>query len=279
MRALRFLVADVREGVRSIAFALIVVGLMTLLLGMVLACRAMLSGVGTSCLTWGDVVASVCGGMRVYDASSGLPFVMPVGWLLAMFLMFYVPLRYPYRNLMGFGTSAMIAAGSRRCWWFSKCAWLAVYVCLFWGCVLGVSAFLAFLLSGDMRLELTEQAAGLLSFDTWNLTSGRRQIAPFLFAAILMSYALVVAQCSLSLFIRPILSFSVMVALLFTSAFLFHPLLPGEYLMLARSNLVILDGFGLWDGVPLAVCIAVSSVCLGSVKFGKLDILDGGLSS
>lgn len=85
------------------------------------------------------------------------------------------------------------------------------------------------------------------------------------------------ALCSIQLVLAfattPLLGFSVTVAQLLVASFFLNPWLLGNYLMLARSNLVIANGVAVNNGALLSLAIIIASIVLGGHLFARRDIL------
>ena len=79
---------------------------------------------------------------------------------------------------------------------------------------------------------------------------------------------------ALALAIRPVLSFGATAAMLLVSAYYFSPLLPGNYLMVARVDTVIANGLHPTSGLFVAALITGASIVLGGIHFSHMDCLD-----
>ena len=94
---------------------------------------------------------------------------------------------------------------------------------------------------------------------------------------ILMPFLLVLAlgllQLFMSLLVRPILSYSLSIALLVISAYYVHPCFLGNYAMIARSDKLIETGVNNTVGIYYLLGIIVISIILGWIYFYKFDIL------
>ena len=215
----------------------------------------------------------------IYDPASNMPFVLPVEWMLFVLLMLFIPLRFPYRNLMGIGKMLMVEAGERWSWWLSKCVWIALYVVAYWGLMLLVSAVVSAIMFGALSLTPSEENLMFSGIDSFDLAAGTLSIVPAVCAGVAMSCALCLVQLVLSLMIRPIMSFACGAALFFTSSFFFHPLLVGSYLMLSRSSAFVAHGTDPMLGCGLALVIGVIAVVAGGFGFSRMDIVDKEFSS
>lgn len=281
MKFSHLLLTDVRDGFSSIARWLAISAVIMLILVMLFGFSALGSGIDPNQLTLGDYIGSLVGGMAIFHPEANMPFILPIKWLLIVFMMLFVPLNYPYRSMMGFGLHEMIASGGRLRWWLSKCLWLGLYALAFWSCILLVSSIATVVFSSSFDLTVTQEGGNLLLYDTWDYVAHQSAlgIAAFLVIAVLVSWALCLIQLALALWVRSVLGYAVNVALLFSSAFFFNAALPGQYLMVARSSLVINSGVPPHWGAYLALAIGLCSALVGGWRFFRMDIIDKEFSS
>lgn len=226
--------------------------------------------------TFGEAIVAAMGGMSVFDPDHEVAFRFPAGWMLMLMLVAYIPLSYPYRDLMGYGREVLVASGSRWSWWLSKCLWVTLVALL--GCALLVvaCAIVSLLWGGEPSLLVPDgflECAGLGSE-----LAGPYDLRPFVLVFPLMVVAVCLLQLALSLALGPTLAFASTSVVLLASAYLFHPLLPGEYLMIARLDLSIPNGMSLRSGAIYALVIAAASVLVGGLHFSRMDCIDKELS-
>lgn len=281
MKLAQILLTDIQEGFDEMKRGLCALAALELVLALVLVALTIVSGIAKNDLSVDDVLASIFGGMMVYDFSANMPFQLPIAWLLMMALVLFLPLSYPLRDLSGFGLQVLVASRDRLVWWISKCIWLGLYSVLVWILALAISLAVSFITSGSVETGVSQDAAALLSFDTWDFVTVPRSsgLVPFTASACMMTWALCVAQLALSLWIRPVLSFAVLAATMFASAFFFNPLLPGQYLMAGRSSLLIKSGVDPLMGLALAAIIGTVSCLVGAFHFSRMDLVGKEYSS
>lgn len=104
--------------------------------------------------------------------------------------------------------------------------------------------------------------------------AGTYDLGCFVLVFPLMVMAICLLQLELSLALGPTLAFASTSVILLASAYLFHPLLPGEYLMIARLDLSIPNGVGMAGGVAYALAMAAASVLAGGLHFSRMDCID-----
>lgn len=275
MRFFQVLLTDISEGFSSMKRGIGVLFGLELILMLLLIALSFLSGLGLDNLTVDDFIASVFGGTMIYDPSTGMPFQLPIAWLLIMSMVFFLPLSYPLRDLSGYGLQVLVASKSRAFWWISKCFWLGIYSTFLWFIAVGLSLVIAFVASGGVSVGLSQDVAGLLALDTWDFVTPPRSVGlySFVIAACFMTWALCVGQLAISLWVRPVLSFAINITLLFASAFFFNPLLPGQYLMAGRSSLVINSGVDSGVGLMFALLLLLAFFLIGGVRFARMDLV------
>lgn len=280
MRLALMLATDVREGFSAMRRPLLALVAIEFILAFLCVLFSFGAELGLGDLSSDDFLASIFGGMAIYDAASNMPFQLPIAWLFITLVVFYLPLAYPLRDLSGFGSQVLVASGGRIRWWISKCLWLGLYACIVWLSALGVSHVCSLLASGGVGYGVSQDVGALMAFDTWDFTTVPRS-APldgFVLSAFMMTWALCLLQLTASLWIRPTLSFALISSIMFSSAFAFSPVLPGQYLMVARSSLVISSGVRPIWGLSLAALLLVSSSLIGGWRFSHMDLLGRGFS-
>ncbi|MBY4797511.1 hypothetical protein K6V98_03955 [Collinsella sp. AGMB00827] len=199
MRICTLIRIDFSEGFRSIwRQALLIPGALILQFSYLLVGY---TGAGFSLteLAWGDMLAVSFSGMSIYHPERNYPFVIPASWLMVCFILFFIPLRYPFRNLEGFGIQTVVASGGRRSWWISKCLWISAYVLAFWICIFGLSAAVTAICSGDLSLTIGQDVVGSLMIDVIDFVSTPRSLSILsaLGAGVCMSWALCMVQFAL----------------------------------------------------------------------------------
>ncbi len=220
----------------------------------------------------GSNLAACVGGIVKYDPVRDVHFKFPAAWMLLLMTLFFAPLSYPYRDLMGFGRSVLVSSGGRWPWWLSKCLWVVVTALLGCLCVLCAALIVTCLLGGGLDLALDGKAAVAMGFSP--MTEGPYDIVDFFISASCMTCALCLVQLAASLVLKPTLSIVLVSSVLLASAFVHSPLLPGNYLMVARTAVIEQGGTHPLVGMALAGVLAVVSVALGGWRFSRIDCMD-----
>ena len=227
-------------------------------------------------LSFADCLACLFGGMEEFSPGHDRSFKIPAAWLCICLMGAYVALGYPVRNLEGVGVKQCVAARSRWAWWLAKCLWVVA-------CTLGfcMTAFLICLVAsyaseGDAGLSLSKFTPGLLNFfaaEDCDAFAGGEGMLLFIAGIPVVLGALGLVQLAVSVNVNPLVAFVVTSAILFLSAFYLNPFELGNYLMLARSSLVIHVGVNPATGMGLSVLAGMVAVIAGGVAFGRRDVL------
>ncbi len=231
-------------------------------------------------LSFADYIAACVGGIETHLTQDGDSFKLPAGWLCLCGLMSYIVLDYPSRDLKGMGAHVVVASGSRWHWWFSKCLWVSVACCASWTIVLASCAlwttFAGSGLAAPESLCITPGVPSLLGFQAPFISAGTTSIAGFVAVAPIVLAALCVAQLFLSVSIAPFVGFAVLIAILLLSSLHTNEALLGNYLMLARSELVSSAGVSCETGLFAAFALMAAVVVLGGIAYTRRDIYGRG---
>lgn len=115
------------------------------------------------------------------------------------------------------------------------------------------------------------KADDLTSSTTWNIWS------VFLMTGFTM-IVLALVQLILSLILKPVQSYFVLVGYLFAGAYIQSPVFFGNYAMGARNALLVSTGLTMPFGILLGIWLAVLSIGIGYFVFQYRDILGSDLS-
>jgi hypothetical protein len=224
--------------------------------------------------TVGDYLMYLFYGMNEYEIGSPEPFRFPALWMLVVLFALYIVLYYPYNDLYGYGKQVLVNAGSRSAWWLSKCAWVVSTVLIYFLLLFSTIFIYAKAEGTSMSLNISKYM-----YMTFLPAAELKETLPTNLNAeiILMPFLLVLAlgllQLFMSLLVRPILSYSLSIALLVISAYYVHPCFLGNYAMIARSDKLIETGVNNTVGIYYLLGIIVISIILGWIYFYKFDIL------
>lgn len=267
-RCFRF---DFAEGLRTSWPALVAIGAVGFANSVYF--YSLLSFFPDGCASFGSFLVGFCEGVTAPSTQDLSRFRFPVAWLLGIALVLYATLRFPCRDVAGFGESVVVRCGKRATWWLSKCLWVAVYTV---GCfvVAIVAVGLAAAVTGAPFALTIENLQGFAFYDPDVVVIGPWEPLAFLLTYAAMLVGLSLLQLTLSFLLRPSLAYLATLSLAFASALASSPLLPCEYLMAARSSLFVDGGVDSWQGFAFAALLALCSLVAGGVVFVRKDLVD-----
>lgn len=224
--------------------------------------------------TYGHFLLYIFGGIEEYIPSPSKPFPVPFRWLLWHFLILYFTLHYMHDDLTGFGQSLIYRCKSRTMWWLSKCVWNAVYVFAFY--VIGWITALGFsvICKAEISFDITPMPM-LLSFGEKQIVCEHYDlIFQLTVLPLLVSVAVSLVQMTMSLIIKPMLSFVISAVIFISSAYKLSPWLLGNYAMAVRSDTAVVNGLSETVGAVFSAFISICGIIIGICIFRKYSILN-----
>lgn len=224
--------------------------------------------------TLGDLYFYLFGGCDPYVPGSDKVFVFPSQWILLVLYICYLNLYHAYDNLQGSGVQLLLRNKSRKKWWLSKCLCVLVSVTLFLGIGIIVTSLLGLFCGMDMELSVhVGDMQNILK--VYSLQIQKSQSYLFIYcilAAVLTIVGICLFQLLLSLVLKPILGFAFTSIELLLSSYFMHPILIGNYIMFARSELYVVDGFPAIFGLASSAILCIVSVLCGAIYCNRMDI-------
>lgn len=220
-----------------------------------------------------DFLTYLYGGTTTYDPYSGNPFAR---WMLVLLSVCFLTLHYPNQDVQTYGQQLLIRTQSRLAWWLSKCIWNMAGVLLYHGLLILSAALFCLLVQADFTGGPQKE----LLYHLFQVVPNQRMPAAapwnccFIVLPILVSLALNLLQMTFALFVKPILSFSILSSLMVSSACFASPCLVGNYAMILRLDTVTVDGVSIKAGVIFSLLLLLLSVMVGCVRFARCDILN-----
>lgn len=271
---LRLFVRDVRDGFYEIAGLLLAFFMLQLVFFAVLRVRFDIL-CGSPLVSFGDCLMWFLAGIQVYVFDPADPLKIPAQWLLTLLFVAFASVLYPSRSLSRMGVYLILASGDRWRWWLSKCAWVLLCVVAFFFVGIAAAAFFVLLTGGEFAgaSAQTLVAAGvgeaIPNASSWPLGV----VAPVLVGEAFLIVSLCHAQLLVAFSSRPIAGLVLFGAVLFLSAFVFTPFLPGSFLMAARNEAFVYGGLNLWQGCAFSAVLSVLSVVVGGILFRRKDLI------
>lgn len=277
MRYIKLLHLDLkrtmRENIENLLYPLVLGALFGAEMWRALCCIQE-SGVHQT-IALGDMILYAYGGMEEYLPIPGNSFEFPTIWFLVLGLSAFSVLNWPVRDLEGTGQFVMVQTNKKSRWWLSKCAWnvcatLSFHMILFLiFCMLCVTR--GYALSLDFHMEFHRFLFGLPP--EYIDERGTELSLLAYFVPILFSIALNMLQMAMSLFLKPIYSYILVLSILLSSAYLLRPYMIGNYGMILRQDWLISNGVSIHTGILILLAIMIGSTLAGLWKIYHLDIL------
>lgn len=210
------------------------------------------------------------------EASSDLVLSLPTFWLLTVGGCLFLNLDYMLRDLTSAGQQVLVRSGTRRSWYLAKCVW-NMASCVEYILLAGASVLLFTLFfGGRAALTNTPELVPALFYGVL-FEPAAFSVPDLLLAAALMPLlslmALQTLQMALCLWVRPIVSFLISMALLVAAVFISSPLIPGSGAMVIRSEALVEGGVSPLAAAMAALGIILISAAAGLVRFQHTDIL------
>lgn len=241
-------------------------------------------------LTLGEGILCLWRGMLPYVPEQGEPFKFPMAWFALLVAMAYAVADYPFRDLNGIGARIIVACHSRGAWWLAKCAWVITAALVCWLTTFAVAATVAWATGGGWDLSVRPGVAAVLSAgrnaelsEATKLLAVRDTAQALALEPIPIGWSLVscaaaliavlLLQTTVSLLVNPIVGIIASISVLFFSAYFRFWWLPGEYLMLARTDTLMRAGMHPWVGIALSCALALGAVAVGGLAFNRKNIL------
>ena len=229
-----------------------------------------------SAVSFGDCWLYLYGGMKEYIPAPGSPFLFPVIWIILFVTIPFLLLNYPMKDMRGFGQQVVARAGGRTVWWVSKCCWSILATVLYHLFLLTPVVLFCLI----QRIPLSPHVDRDLLSAAYNIGAEMVQkpslsipLSVFVLPLV-VSAAMNLVQTTLSLFIRPILSFLSILIFFGSSAWLMAPYLPGNFAMPLRHDWIVQNGL-FWPAgfaVSGTLLILATATCL--FRFRTYDILN-----
>ena len=288
----RLLMCDVRYGVAAISPRLVFVACivaMAFFIAWVKVFIRLPEAAGD--LSFGECMLLIWYGMMPYYPDNGDLFLFPMAWFCVLVAAAFTVADYPSRDLEGMGSTVVVVSGSRWAWWLSKCLWVVLMGLIVVGITMVFSLVVTLVCQGSLSLAVRPGVACVLEAGfNFEIQDASRliqegeaaavasalpslDIAPAIGVATLCLVAILLMQTVLSVHLHPVLGIAATIAVLFLSAYFFVPWLPGEYMLLARSGVLLDEGLNLDVGVLLGAGISVVAVVAGGLVFNRIDLV------
>lgn len=223
-------------------------------------------------LSVGDFMFWNFKGMKVVRDLKNSFFVLDGVWIFFHLYLAYVIGFYPFRDMKNNSHLLLIRSEKRICWWLGKCTWVMSNVLVYYIITFLIIVFWALML-GENEWAVQEQ----IMKNMYEITEFEHGSIVMYTACMglsaLISMGISLIQMTVSVILNPIVGFGVTAAILVTSVYVFHPFLPGNYMMLLRNKMFLMgNGVTIINGFWLAILMIIFSIIVGYVLFKKKDI-------
>lgn len=203
----------------------------------------------------------------------GFDISIPIIWLMINSFLAYIIGNYAYEDLHLNGAYLLTRANNFWDFWTSKVIWVITNICIFYIITFVVlmivsKAFLQF--DFDWSLYSKENILALLQVKI----SAKEFMISTVVLYLSSSIAISILQIALSIAVKPIYAFFVVISIISISIFTFTPLLPGQHSLIMRHilfdsthNLTVFKS--LFYNFTLSLCAFI----VGGVYINKTDIM------
>ncbi len=211
-------------------------------------------------------------GNEKYVPNPGNEFQLHIIWLLPLLLIGYVIYAYPFNDLKMYGYNYMIRTKSRARWWFAKFVWLLIH-CLVCIVVMAGTACLCAWIHGEPMFEMP----GMDILEALSLPGLYEMDLKCLMLICVLMFLTIVALSALQLLcsfvLNPLAAYIGIIVLYVTSVYFTTWLLPGNYLMLIRMEVITGDCINQWIGFPYMGIVLIAALFDGRSYMKRYDIL------
>lgn len=225
--------------------------------------------------TFGDYICYLLGGIPEYHPGTDEEFVVPVKWFLFHMLLLYGTLHYSVRDLYSLGIVMLPRCGQRRSWWLAKCLWNVFYILAAYALAFGIVLVFCVITGEQCTLTVTgEFVSSIMGVNTPYTEFPVSFSVMLLTIPCLFSIGNSLLLLVLTLFIKPILSYGVMLIFFLCGAYFHTPFLWESMTMGFRSEWVTPGGYTMATALTAAGMVLTVALVIGFLKFQKYDILN-----
>lgn len=218
-----------------------------------------------------DYYSYMLRGSRPYIPESGERFMIPIEWLLLQLLVIYMIGNYPLSELYNnHGINILLRGNSRKRWFFSKWLWGVLSILLFYGVCWSVLFFFCVMTKAPLFVQLHTNRGILLEPV---LRVKGRGVAELILLPVIGQVTMMSFQLSVSLCWNRTEAVILMMILQIWSAYTFSNFLPGNSMMIYRSEVFLESGTSFHNSLMILLVEMVISLLVGLFVFQRCDIL------
>lgn len=216
-----------------------------------------------------EVSLRVFEGMEEYDSLVSPVFQIPTQYLgFTLFACIFASY-YPKREWKLRGSQFICRYGNTDTWWFSKVIWnflqgIFIYAAAF------IVIYISSVIGGNGGFSVRYDAPYM------SMLLNNDSITVFLYCYILGAAVIIAINqmiVTLQMLFSPVAGYITAIIVVIISAYYFKEYLPGNYLMMLRTELFRNDGMVLYKGFILAFVIWLIFVIAGKIVLKRKDIL------
>lgn len=214
-------------------------------------------------------------GMEKYIPSPDNPFEFPVVWMIIFAYGLFLTLQYPFQDMSTCGQQVLIRVGNKGNWWLGKCIWNIVSLVCYFFVLYGTIIVLCKCSGINITLGYSNNVNETIFGITSNQQIQPKQLLLLVFLLpVFVAICMSIFQMCIGLFIKPIYSFVITMAILVLSAYYQSPWCIGNYAMIMRSEILVPDGMSSLWGIIMCFVFTFTFACVGYNYFKKYDILN-----
>lgn len=214
-------------------------------------------------------------GMGKYVPSPDNPFEFPIVWMLIFIYGLFLTLQYPFQDVSTFGQQVLIRVGHKGRWWLGKCVWNIISIFTYFLVLYGTILVLCIRYKINITLGYSKMVNEKIFVITSNQQMEAKELVVLVFVLpVLVAICISIFQMCLGLFIKPLFSFGIAIAILVLSAYYQSPWCVGNYAMIMRNKIWVADGVSSLWGIVICIASVLIFAGIGYVYFLKYDILN-----
>lgn len=129
------------------------------------------------------------------------------------------------------------------------------------------------LCGANLSFDVNEYLAAEVNFISPYLKPAPWNIASLVVTNLITLVALGVVQFAVSLFLKPLYAYLLIVGYALACTYISSPFLVGNYMMGARSASITTAGYIPLEGIFISIWLAVVAAIIGWLRFSNYDIL------
>jgi len=208
---------------------------------------------------------------------SGVP-AIPYGWIAVFVCLLFIPFDYMRQDLSHFGSQILLRTKKRTLWWCAKCLWNILSSIAGYAVILATAA--VFCLAAGIPVTLSDNPDAMMllapgfSYQAFGISSlSAEQVFLLIISPLLAIITLNLMQMLLSLMMKPLYSFAVMIGILMLSVTVSWGMAFPRLGMVMYHDTLYKGGYAVQTGIITCLIVILFSICGGRLYFKKYDVL------